>query len=229
MPLDPHGVTHLHVVPETGETEELDECPSCKQYEKTMRSLSAQITFLKRDREAKAKASEIWPVALALFDYWRDRCGHGRTKWNLDRFEQLEPFLKQHGEDMCRLAIEGAAFDCFTTERKNGTIKRHDDWGLIFRPGDPDKFDEFVRKAPRPHPQDPDPEKLLEAKEGVAAYLREEADRVEDGGEPRDVAVAMQRVSRSLREHDLHMRAAFIARDPETDEAIAEADEKAAS
>jgi hypothetical protein len=226
--LDPGAITHLRLVPGTGELEELDECPSCKEYERDVRRKNAQITQLKRDREAKAKQSEIWPVAHALFDYWRDRCGHKRTQWNLDRFEQAAPFIERHGEDMCRLAIEGAAFDCFTTERKNGTIKRHDDWGLIFRPGDPDKFDEFVRKAPRPHPRDPDPMKLIEAQAGIAAYLREEADRIDEASEPREVAVAMQRIVRSMKEHGLHARAAFIAREQETQRAIDEADAKAA-
>lgn len=229
MSLDPGAVKHLRLVPETGELEELDACPSCKEYERDIRSKNATITQLRRDRAAKARASDLWPVAIGLFDYWRDRCGHKRTKWKIERFEQVEPFLKEHGVDLCRLAIEGAAFDCFVTERKNGTLKRHDDWGLIFRPGDPDKFDEFVKKAPRPHPQDPDPAKLIEAKEGLAAYLREEADRIEDGIEARDVAVAMQRVHRSIGEHGLVIRAAFIEREDETDRVLAEAEERVES
>jgi hypothetical protein len=213
VPLDPHGVKHLQLVPGTGELVELDDCPSCLEYERDLRRKNAQLNEMRRDRQAKAQRSEIWPVAVDLFKYWQVRCGHKRSKWTLERFEQIEPLLKSHGEELCRLAIEGAAFDAFTTERKNGTLKRHDDWELIFR--NADKLEDFVKRAPRPNRHDPDPYALTEAQDGIAELLRDQASRIANAGTPREIALAMQETQRTIGEHGLTMRAAFIDREPE--------------
>ena len=62
-------------------------------------------------------------------------------------FQVALPYVDAHGVELCRRAVEGAAYDPFVTKRKNGSTKRHDDWGLIFR--DDQKFEEFCNKAPR--------------------------------------------------------------------------------
>lgn len=210
MALDPGAVRHLKVAP-SGEVEELDECPSCVEYERDLRRKNAQLNEMRRNKEAKARGESLWPIAVELFNYWKVRCNHPLMKWHFERYELIEPYLREYGEEKVRLAIEGAAFEAFETERKNGTIKKHDGWDLIFR--NPDKFMEFVERAPRPHPLDPDPAVLVEAKEGIAALLREEADRIEDGQTPREVALVMQNTARSLHEWALIRRAAFIERE----------------
>lgn len=110
----------------------------------TIRSQSATIGRLKRDLNPE-EDHDLFPAAKRLHDFWRERCNHPKSKFSPERFKEVLPRLKEHGEGMCRRAIEGAAYDCFTTVRKNGTVKRHDGWELIFRH---DKFEEMVNRAP---------------------------------------------------------------------------------
>lgn len=118
---------------------------------------------LKRDREAEARESPVWPAAVRVFDYWRKQCRHAKAEWTLDRFDQLRPFLELSGkgkgrtsklnddliarnEARCMLAIDGIAFDPYETPRKNGSMRRHDGWHLIF--GNADQFEERCKAAP---------------------------------------------------------------------------------
>ena len=43
-------------------------------------------------------------------------------------------------------AIAGAGFDAFSTTRRNGSVKRFDEFERVF--GDSGKFEEFVNRAP---------------------------------------------------------------------------------
>jgi hypothetical protein len=144
---------HLHVVDvETGE--KLDGCPMCahlndqlKGAERDIRSWRARYADATRDREAEARRSRFWPVAQELHSHWRGVCSHPRSKWTADTFWLVEPHLRTYGEDMCRRAIDGAAYDPFTKKRKNGSLKRFDDWSLIFR--DSMHVEDFANRAPR--------------------------------------------------------------------------------
>jgi hypothetical protein len=82
-----------------------------------------------------------------VFEYWQATCRHPRATWNAERFFLVEPFVKKHGVEMCKRAVDGAAFDPFVTTRRNGSTKRHDGFDLIFR--SVDKFEEFANRAPR--------------------------------------------------------------------------------
>ncbi len=145
---------HLHVIDaETGEVV-TDGCPGCAQLqdivaglERDIRGWTTRYANLKRDKDAEARDHEMWPTAFELFKHWRKVCNHPRCKFTQERFWLLLPFLSEHGPDACRRAIDGAAFDPFTTRRKNGTAKRHDGFELIFR--DSGKFEEFVNRAPK--------------------------------------------------------------------------------
>lgn len=114
---------------------------------------------LKRDLDAEAEESTLWPAAVRVFNYWRETCNHARSVFTRDRFELIAPFLEKYGnarrdpeqrlieaEALCRRAIRGAAHDPFVTTRKNGSKKRHDGIDLIFR--NADKFEEFCNRAP---------------------------------------------------------------------------------
>lgn len=131
--------------------------------ERDIRGWTTRYADLKRDREAEAKDSPVWPAALRVFDYWRQRCKHTRSEWSLDRFEMIRPFLErlsapkkgrskdpterlEHAEEVCKLAVDGIAFDCYITDRPNGTKKRHDGWHLIF--GSTDHFENRCNSAP---------------------------------------------------------------------------------
>lgn len=142
---------HLRVIDADGI--ELDGCPSCSVkddhiagLQRDIRGWTARYAELKRDKEADAKKNTLWPAAVELFEYWQSVCKHPRAGWDADRFYLVEPFLKSDGMDLCRRAIDGAAFDPFVTTRRNGSKKRHDGWELVFR--DRSKFEEFVNKAP---------------------------------------------------------------------------------
>lgn len=102
---------------------------------------------LKRDKEKEARNHALFPEAKEVFDYWRLKCRHPRSVWSADRFEQVRTFLEKHGADMCKLAVDGAAFAPKEKPRKNGTIERFDDFELIFR--SPQKFESFCNRAPR--------------------------------------------------------------------------------
>ena len=150
---------HLRVVDtDTGEIIEHDPnaCPHCvplldqiKGLQRDIRGWAQRFAELKRDKEAEAKAHADWPLAVRLFEYWQQKCNHPGSGWTVDRFEAIQPFLrhKKYGPVACVRAIDGAAFAPFTTQRKNGSTKRHDDWGLIFR--EADRLEDFANRAPR--------------------------------------------------------------------------------
>lgn len=151
------------VDPTTGE---IQECPTCVNWERTYNELQrkyrgalSQIGALRAEL-APEEGHELFPVAKSLHDYWKALCRHpfhkpavhcapcARTKFTVDRFNEIRPRLQEHGEEaeeLCRLAIQGAAYDPFVTTRKNGTKKRHNDFHQVFAA---DKFMEFVNKAP---------------------------------------------------------------------------------
>lgn len=114
--------------------------------EQEIRAWRVRYRELARNVEQEAKDHEAYAEVKELFDLWRKRCGHPRARFNAGRFNLALPFWQKDGPALCRRAIEGAAFDPFTQRRKNGTIKRFDDWELIFR--NRGKFEEFANRAP---------------------------------------------------------------------------------
>lgn len=102
---------------------------------------------LQDDRERKMRDHAALPVVREIFDYWRRACKHPASEFGPDRFFLIEPYLRKYGPDLCKRAIDGAAFDPFITKRANGSPKRHDGLDLIFRSAE--KFEEFCNRAPR--------------------------------------------------------------------------------
>lgn len=144
---------HLHVVnTDTGEVHE--GCPSCDALKdqlaganKDIAAWRARYAMLKREKDAQARDHEHWPAIQALFDEWRVECNHPRSKFTPDDFWLCLPFFEEHGAHLCRLAVLGAKFDAFKTRRRNGSVKRHDDWTLVFK--NRQKFEDFCNRAPR--------------------------------------------------------------------------------
>lgn len=127
--------------------------------QRDVRGWTQRHAELKRDKDAEAAKSPCWPAALRVFDHWRRECKHSRSVFTLDRFELIRPWLEKLGdkqadpetrlaeaEAMCKLAVDGIAFDPFITKRGNGTKKRHDGWHLIFETAE--KFEERCNAAP---------------------------------------------------------------------------------
>lgn len=139
------------VDPETGELKEA-ECPNCAGKDATITTLGNKIVSLQgRLTQALQRADEShesFPAFKRCHDYWRTRCHHPRTKYDIDDFKLWLPWFEKYGEAMCMQAIDGAAFDPYITPRKNGTKARHDGFRLIFRGGAKPQFMEFCNRAP---------------------------------------------------------------------------------
>lgn len=114
---------------------------------KDIRAWRTRYANLERDKARDARASELWPTAIRLFDVWKQRTGHTRSQWTLDRFFLVEPMLATYGPEMCERAIAGIAHDPYTKRRRNGTIQRFDSWKTCFSAAD--TFEEMANRAPR--------------------------------------------------------------------------------
>ena len=146
------SAANLRVISADGEI--LPGCPACADkddviagLERDIRGWAARYAQLRRDLAAEAQDHPLYEQAQDVFNYWRAKCRHTRSKWTTDRFWTLEPLLSEYGEGMCRKAIDGAAYDPYTSKRRNGSVKRHDDFDLIFR--NAGKVEEFCNRAPR--------------------------------------------------------------------------------
>jgi hypothetical protein len=147
---------HLHVIDrDTGET--FDECPTCASKEVELKGLQRDIRAwikrydeLKRDKEQEAREDALWPQAVRVFQAWQAATGHTRSSFNADRFFLIQPFLKntkQYGPEICLRAVAGIAYDCFSVKRKNGTIRRFDEWERCFAGAK--EVEERANAAPR--------------------------------------------------------------------------------
>jgi len=154
---------HLKVVEfdDNGEVHKTD-CEHCKRkndeiagLERDIRGWAVRYAELKRDKDAEAREHPMWQVGEALFREWRTLCRHSRCQWTPERFWQAERFLTgtRFGATAdervvwIRRGIAGIAYDAFRTTRRNGSVKVHDDWELLFRTED--KFREWVSRAPK--------------------------------------------------------------------------------
>jgi hypothetical protein len=142
----------------TGELHET--CPTCAEWQKKYNGVLSQLGIMRRDLEGRAQDHHLFPDAKKLFDLWRERCKHPRSKFTADRFDQILPHLRDEdfGYEMCQRAIEGAAYDPNTGIRRNGSVVRYDDWELIFR--NRGKAEDFANRAPY-HLPDPEHIKTL--------------------------------------------------------------------
>ena len=135
----------------TGEVQR--DCPNCQLMaddiaglERENRAWRARYAELSREREEDIEADPLYNDALIVFKEWKAKCNHPRSKFDAARFKLIRAFLRDHGVEMCRRAVAGAAYDPYVSKRRNGTSKRHDGWELIFR--DKGRFEEFVNRAP---------------------------------------------------------------------------------
>lgn len=163
---------HLHVVDtDSGEVFPEENCPGCSEREQIMgelekkqRGLLLQIANLKRDQEAAARASGQWPVAVRLFAIWRKATGRKRCQFSFDRFNLVEPFLREYDRtrhqdisadpgpprtpvEEAIAAIIGRATDHYSVSRPNGTTRHFNEWERIFK--NRGEFDESVARRPR--------------------------------------------------------------------------------
>lgn len=129
--------------------------------QRDIRGWAARYGDLRRDKDAEAKESPVWPAAVRVFEYWRRQTGKTkRTVFTLDRFELVRPWLEKLGdpkakpaerleeaEALCKLAVDGIAFDHYIEKAKNGIDRHHTGWHLIFK--EADQFEKRCNSAPR--------------------------------------------------------------------------------
>lgn len=117
--------------------------------QRDIRGWRARYHELKRNKSVEAKNHPLYADVETVFREWQRACNHPRSPLTADRFWLAVPYFEnpKYGMKMAMRAVKGAAYDPYITRRKNGTLKRHDGWELIFR--DAGKFEEFVNRAPR--------------------------------------------------------------------------------
>lgn len=128
--------------------------------EKDLRTKRAQITKLRKDKIAERLEYARRDDVDRVHSYWNRKLGHQRAL-TADRFDAVRGILEETHIEVVdgkpvkvetyelsdfKAAIDGAAFDPFTTKRKNGTTHRHDDLSLICRDGK--TFEGFIARAP---------------------------------------------------------------------------------
>lgn len=131
--------------------------------ERDLNSWRTRHANLLRDKEGEARESDLWPKAIEVFDYWRQKCGHPRAEWTFDRFELIRPHLERSNTgkgkarkltpemvdrnvEICKLAVDALAFDPFIKPGKNGRPIRHDGLHLAF--ADADTLEKRCKLAP---------------------------------------------------------------------------------
>lgn len=140
----PEGARHLHIVdPQSGEV--FDKCPECKERDRELARMRSIIVDLRRDKTAEARAHELWPLAMALWEEWKIATGRTRSKWRADRFWQCERFLADDGFVICRWAVWGIAFRPNEKEIQPGHVEVYNDWKLCFR--DSDTFERYAKRG----------------------------------------------------------------------------------
>lgn len=126
---------------QTGEIQETDVCPHCREREDTLTALEgkyraalAAITKLRRDEDAEARADKRWFELETAHDWWRIACNHPGVSFDAEAFKQALPRLKEpDGFYGLLKAIAGAAFDAGSKTARNGRQIRFNDWELITR------------------------------------------------------------------------------------------------
>jgi hypothetical protein len=152
----PQRARHLCVIDRvTGE--HFDECPTCatkeveiKGLERDVRTWIRRYDELRRDKDAEAREDALWPQGVRVFQAWQAATGHTRSVFNADRFFLIQPFLKntkQYGPEICLRAVAGIAYDCFSVKRKNGTIRKFDEFERAFK--DAASVEERANAAPK--------------------------------------------------------------------------------
>jgi hypothetical protein len=155
-------VRHLHPVTTVEESRVAfdsstgEVCPNCElarrdreELEVELRRKRRRITELEADKERAAEHHELWEPAKELYAHYQVVCDKRRSPWTADRFWLVLPFLKrrQHGPEKVRMAIDGAAYQSWCTERSNGTFEVHGTWDKIFESSD--SLERYCNRAPR--------------------------------------------------------------------------------
>jgi hypothetical protein len=137
--------------------------------QRDVKTKNRRIAELERDKAAERMNHPDRPLILRVCRYWHLKCRAGSNRVKPDsphrydavaalvELEELIPVEERerggpktrrvYGPDAFKQAIDGAAYDPFRKQRKNGSWVTYDDLETICRTAG--KFDEFRARAPR--------------------------------------------------------------------------------
>ena len=150
------NVVYLRTMSEDGEVlGEERKCVGCEKLQdqldgaqKEIEGWRARYANLQRDKDKEAAQNPHWLIAQLLFNHWKKRTGHVRSKWGPGRFYECEPFLNKYGAETFERAIDGLAYQPFEKMRRNGTMERFDGWDTLCK--GQDAFERYASRAPIP-------------------------------------------------------------------------------
>lgn len=137
-----------------------------KMAQRDVKAKNRRLAELERDRARERLDHPRYADIERVARYWHRKCREGSARVNPmspDRFDAIACVLEQERivvdadtrkkrrepmytlED-CKAAVDGAHFDHFSKQRKNGSWQHYDDLELIFRDGK--RFEEFRDRAP---------------------------------------------------------------------------------
>ena len=90
--------------------------------------LLRRIDALLRDRDAERLEDPQRAEIIAIFDYWREKCGHPNSRFDGKRFDLIKARLRTFSADELRMAITVLV----STATSMGRARQHDRLGLIF-------------------------------------------------------------------------------------------------
>jgi hypothetical protein len=137
--------------------------------QRDVRTKNRRIAELERDKAAERLKHPERELILRVCRYWHAKCRHGDKRVKPDSphrydavaalvdLEELVPleerdpdgpkFRRVYGPDAFKQAIDGAAYDPYRKQRKNGSWVTYNDLETICRTAG--TFDEFRARAPR--------------------------------------------------------------------------------
>lgn len=138
-----------------------------KAAERDLRAKRRRIGELERDRARERLEHPQRDLILRVLRYWHRKCKAGDRRihaYSPDRFDavaalvEMERIVRDEGVrgkrrrewvyefEHFKAAVDGAAFDAYEMQRKNGSVVRYDDATLVFRSAA--KMDEFIARCP---------------------------------------------------------------------------------
>ena len=86
------------------------------------------------------------PLIEQVFRHWKEACHKPRSPLTPDRWDAIRDALAYYTVEQLCLAIDGAAFDCFTKPQRNGRLERFNDLTTILATGA--RIESYANKAP---------------------------------------------------------------------------------
>lgn len=118
-------------------------CPQCAELAAKLAGAEADIEALHkehtrllrrtdallRDHDAERLGDPQRSEIIAIFDHWREKCGHPNARFDGARFDLIKSRLRQFSADELKMAVDGAAVDAYLDPKG----KKHDRLGLVFQ------------------------------------------------------------------------------------------------